>query len=153
MFVKALGIVLYDLIPGTMYELGVQIVKDSQATPFSESVFNQQTLVHNYSGCLQNQANKIPGFLQDFQEFFKQFSRICLHKMSTVIQETLMHIIMKPLKFKSSHEYVQSINKLLTNTVMKKGWWMGWLAPSNANHCVNQTKIRITSLQFHCFQY
>ena len=48
------------------------------------------------SGCLQNQANKIPGFLQDFQEFLKQFSRICLHKMSTVIQETWMHIIMKP---------------------------------------------------------
>ena len=48
MFVKALGIDLYDLIPGTMYEFGVQIVKDSQATLFSESVFNQQTLVHNY---------------------------------------------------------------------------------------------------------
>ena len=37
------------------------------------------------AGCLQNQANKIPGYLQDFQEFFKQFSRICLHKMSTQI--------------------------------------------------------------------
>ena len=47
-----------------------------------------KTYLKTYTGCLQNQANKFPGFFQDFQEFFKQFSRICLHKMSTVIQET-----------------------------------------------------------------
>ena len=42
------------------------------------------------TGCLQNQANKIPGFLQDCQEFFKQFSRISLHKMSTQISSFIL---------------------------------------------------------------
>ena len=46
--------------------------------------------LHPESGCLQIQANKIPGFFQDFQEFFKQFSRICFHKMSTQISSFIL---------------------------------------------------------------
>ena len=51
---------------------------------------NLSTTLKDYTGCLQNQANKIPGFFQDFQEFFKQFSRICLHKMSTQISSFIL---------------------------------------------------------------
>ena len=53
-------------------------------TQILPEIFDRECL-GNSAGCLQNQANKIPGFFQDFQEFFKQFSRICLHKMSTQI--------------------------------------------------------------------
>ena len=39
-------------------------------------IINISYAIMHCTGCLQNQANKIPGFFQDFQEFFKQFSRI-----------------------------------------------------------------------------
>ena len=39
--VKALRVVLYDLVPGTKYEFKVRTVLDASASPFSVSVFNR----------------------------------------------------------------------------------------------------------------
>ena len=39
--VKALHVVLYDLMPGTKYEFKVRTVKDAQASPFSDVVTNK----------------------------------------------------------------------------------------------------------------
>ena len=39
--VKALRVVLYDLVPGTKYEFKVRTVLDANASPFSKSVFNR----------------------------------------------------------------------------------------------------------------
>ena len=71
------------------------------------------------TGCLQNQANKIPGFFQDFLEFFKQFSRICLHKMST--PNKFVHtIIIWNVQFRLAYFYLTT--SLLTLTEADIYW-------------------------------
>ena len=78
------------------------------------------------TGCLQNQANKIPGFLQDFQEFFKEFPGFVCTKYFVYPNEFVLTIIIWNVQFHLAYFYLTTSSLTLTEADI---YWAGSLLP------------------------